>query len=159
MATFWLSKQVCDELDSIVRRFWWGPKHNNSNFLTLKSWIAICLPKENGGLGFRQFVDFNIALLANLGWKIAWKERSLWTDLISKKYLKGNSYFSYQPTRGISQVWRRIISFREALMQGACFCWEMDSLLTLCRTLKFQRWRDTSPSLRKESMAATSTAW
>lgn len=58
---------VCNELDSMVRKFWWNAKPNAKNFLALKAWKDICKPKNLRGLGFRKFRDVNSALLAKLG--------------------------------------------------------------------------------------------
>lgn len=59
--------------------------------MALKSWNLICMPKEVGGLGFRQFKAFNLALLAKLGWMLVSGQKTIWTDMMKAKYLK-NSY-------------------------------------------------------------------
>lgn len=38
LSTFRVPKSVCDSLDSIVRRFWWGAKTGSNRFMALKSW-------------------------------------------------------------------------------------------------------------------------
>ncbi|KAH7524575.1 hypothetical protein FEM48_Zijuj06G0134100 [Ziziphus jujuba var. spinosa] len=58
----------------MVRRFWWGAKEGSSHYLALKNWGSLCKPKA-----FRKFKDFNVALLAKLGWKLAKEEDCLWT--------------------------------------------------------------------------------
>lgn len=37
------------------------------------------------------------------------------------KYLQGTSFFGHTIPRAASQVWRRIVSARKALLKGVCF--------------------------------------
>ncbi|KAH7521320.1 hypothetical protein FEM48_Zijuj07G0020500 [Ziziphus jujuba var. spinosa] len=39
----------CNELDALVKTFWWEAKPNSTRFLTFKAWNDICKPKELGG--------------------------------------------------------------------------------------------------------------
>lgn len=66
MSTFQLPLGLCKELDKIVKRFWWNAKPSNQNYLALKAWEELCLPCDQGGLDFRLFSEFNIALLTKL---------------------------------------------------------------------------------------------
>nr|XP_024930509.2 uncharacterized mitochondrial protein AtMg00310-like [Ziziphus jujuba var. spinosa] len=121
MATFHLPLDLCEDLDGLVRRFWWESKSKATGYLALKSLNDICKPKELGGLGFRKFKDLNVALLAKLNWKLASGEECLWTRLMKVKYLKNDSFFSYKLKKGTSWVWKGIIKSRDALRTGACF--------------------------------------
>lgn len=76
MSTFKIPLCVCKELDSIACRFWWGVEEEKSEFLTLKSWRTIYLPKEKGRLGLKCTRDVNISLLAKLAWKMVAGENS-----------------------------------------------------------------------------------
>ena len=73
MSTFSIPKKVCDNLDSLSRRFWWNPKKSEGHFLAWRAWDKLCYPKSRGGLGFKKAKDFNNALLAKLAWMIASK--------------------------------------------------------------------------------------
>jgi hypothetical protein len=70
MSTFEVPKKICENLDAVTRRFWWNPKNPSGRFLAWKSWDALCLPKKDGGLGFRKNKNFNKALLAKLAWMV-----------------------------------------------------------------------------------------
>lgn len=41
MVTFKIPKIICEDLDSLVRRFWWGTKKCSNRYLALKSWKSI----------------------------------------------------------------------------------------------------------------------
>ena len=44
--------------------------------LSLVSWDIVCKPKSKGGLGIRNIIDLNNALLTKIGWKLAKDEAS-----------------------------------------------------------------------------------
>lgn len=66
MSCFKLLDALCDELTGMVQHFWWG-QHENHNGVAWLSWDKICAPKEEGGMGFRDWKAFNMALLAKQG--------------------------------------------------------------------------------------------
>lgn len=86
MSTFNIPNKVCDNLDSITKRFWWNPKSQNGNFLALRAWDKLCHPRNKGGLGFKKAKDVNIAFLAKLAWQIASKRDSLCMNILRAKY-------------------------------------------------------------------------
>ena len=71
MSTSALPKEICHDMDSMVRRLWWCGSQEKTRFLALKSWESLCKLKSCGVLGFRRFEDFNKALLAKLYWNLA----------------------------------------------------------------------------------------
>lgn len=56
------------------------------------------------------------ALLTKLGWKIAFREQSLWSNILRNK-----SFFAHKPPAGASGVWRGIISSKDVILAGTCF--------------------------------------
>uniref|UniRef100_A0A2N9HKH4 Reverse transcriptase zinc-binding domain-containing protein n=1 Tax=Fagus sylvatica TaxID=28930 RepID=A0A2N9HKH4_FAGSY len=68
MSTCKLSKKLCNELDGVVRRFWWSPKKLSNKCYTPMAWKDLCLPFEQGGLGFRSYESFNETMIAKLAW-------------------------------------------------------------------------------------------
>lgn len=76
MSTFKVPDGVCDELDAMVNKFWWGANPNSGRYMALKFWKDVCKPKWLEGLRFHRFKDINQASLAKLGWKITMEEDS-----------------------------------------------------------------------------------
>jgi hypothetical protein len=46
-----------------IAKFWWEDD-NNSNKMHWYAWCKLCYPKKEGGMGFKDFQSFNLAMLA-----------------------------------------------------------------------------------------------
>uniref|UniRef100_A0A2N9G4J9 Reverse transcriptase zinc-binding domain-containing protein n=1 Tax=Fagus sylvatica TaxID=28930 RepID=A0A2N9G4J9_FAGSY len=86
MAAFKIPKSICDCMDSLIRRFWWSPKKESSHYLAPLSWASLCKSKKDGGLGFRKFWDFNLAMLSKFAWWILVGKESQCVQLLRAKY-------------------------------------------------------------------------
>lgn len=75
------------KIDQGLKNFWWGHNLEKSHNLSLKSWSSLCIPKSEGGLGFRASSDFNHALLTKLAWSVATDSMNLWVNFLKGKYL------------------------------------------------------------------------
>ena len=63
-----LPKSLIDDLNGIIRHFWWKGNsfENNNKPLCLSAWEKFCIPKGAGGLGFRDLCSLNEALITGL---------------------------------------------------------------------------------------------
>ena len=49
---FLLPQSLCDEMDGMMRNFWWGQKNQESKISWI-GWKKMCKPKSLGGLGIQ----------------------------------------------------------------------------------------------------------
>ncbi|XP_052181884.1 uncharacterized protein LOC127794677 [Diospyros lotus] len=103
------SPEVSDRITQLCRAFLWNSKHS------LIAWKDVCLPKSEGGLGFKDIGCWNSALSAKVIWNIQHKKDSLWVCWISHEYLKGSSFWEWLPKKDDYPLLKRILAIRDSL--------------------------------------------
>lgn len=68
MNIFLLPKSLCEDIEHLMNKYWWGSGGSVGSGIRWMSWSKICVPKRYGGLGFKQLHQFNLALLRKQGW-------------------------------------------------------------------------------------------
>jgi ribonuclease HI len=114
MSMFLLPKSLCKEINSIMQRFWWGHKENDKKIHWM-SWDKLGRSKAQGGLGFRDLVCFNKALLAKQGWRIIQNPDGLVASILKAKYFPHGSFLEAKEGNRPSLAWRSIISANNLL--------------------------------------------
>lgn len=79
------------------------------------SWINICKPKAEGGLGIKNLSEWNIASGGKLMWDILLNKKSLWNDWIRNKYMANKSIWDYKIQPYYSSAWKGILKARSVL--------------------------------------------
>lgn len=117
MNCFKLPVALCDEIDGILSRFFWGSTPHNRKMSWL-SWQRLAVSKQRGGLGFRNLQDFNQALLANQVWKISQRPSSLVYRVLKHRYFKNTTIWKAKRGSQSSYGWQSLIYGRDLLEQG-----------------------------------------
>ncbi|KAL5785288.1 hypothetical protein ACOSQ2_007680 [Xanthoceras sorbifolium] len=80
----------------------------------LINWETVGETKQRGGLGIQCMRKANQALLAKASWRLMKDEESLWSKVISCKYIKGRSLVDAVNDKGRkSCVWRGIFFWND----------------------------------------------
>lgn len=122
---FWLSifpipAAVTSRIIRLCRNFLWNSKK------PLVAWSEVCLPKSEGGLGFRDIKCWNNALLAKSLWNIHAKKDTLWVRWVNHVYLRGASIWELSSKKDDSPLLKKIVSIAsyfkdtEGSTQAAC---------------------------------------
>jgi hypothetical protein len=98
-----------------ISKFWWGDD-DNSNKMHWYAWSKLCYPKKEGGMGFRDFHSFNLAMLAKQVWRLIDNPEFLCARVLRAKYYPDGNILKAGPKSGSSFTWQstlaRITTFK-----------------------------------------------
>jgi hypothetical protein len=117
MSCFDLTKGLCEEISSIIARYWWS-QQDKTNKIHWVSWKMLTKSKSKGGLGFRDLYIFNLAMLAKQAWRILLFPETLCAQILRAKYFPGRSILETKARSGISYTWRSILKGAQLLKEG-----------------------------------------
>ncbi|XP_074293887.1 uncharacterized protein LOC141621071 [Silene latifolia] len=117
MSIFKIPVNFCEELRSLISRFWWGHEEGKKG-ISWVSWRKLCRSKSLGGMGFRDFYLFNMALIGKQVWRLLTEPNGLWAQTMRAKYYPAGDVMSATLGYNPSYTWRGIIEAREALKHG-----------------------------------------
>ena len=82
------------------------------------SWDKMCLPKEEGGSGFRDLKAFNLALLAKQGWRLQTCKNTLLYKVYKAHYFLHDDFLTTKLGNNPSFAWRSIFSAQSIVRKG-----------------------------------------
>jgi len=145
MSVFLLPIGLCKELNHLMQVFWWGHLSNDSKIHWI-SWSRMGRAKFAGGLGFRDLLMFNKALLAKQCWRLIQFPQSLCSRILKEKYFPKSSFLSSVLGKRPSLIWRSFMAAKDLLSSG--IIWRVgdgksinvwgENWLPNCRSLIFQ---------------------
>ncbi|CAN1161426.1 Uncharacterized mitochondrial protein AtMg00310 [Linum perenne] len=118
MSVFFLSSTLTKKMDSLLRNFFWAGDMNKKS-IHWSSGQTLCETKARGGLGFKSFTDFNLALLAKQGWRILMNPEALWVKLLKSIYFPRTDFLTAKKGARPSWIWASIFKARDVVALGA----------------------------------------
>jgi hypothetical protein len=117
MSVFRLTDGLCEDLMRAIRAYWWGSEKGRRRTQWIP-WKTMVLPKALGGMGFKDLILFNQALLARQTWRLIIYPNSLCARVLRAKYYPRGNLLDTVAAGEASQTWRAIEYGLELLKKG-----------------------------------------
>jgi hypothetical protein len=96
-----IPKNVCKGISDAISNFWWGDDDEHKR-IHWKAWWKLCIPKSQGGMGFRNLHCFNIAMLAKQVWRLLGEPELLCAKVLRVKYYPDGNLLQARQKKGSS---------------------------------------------------------
>ncbi|KAB2626693.1 hypothetical protein D8674_020311 [Pyrus ussuriensis x Pyrus communis] len=119
------------------------------------AWNKVAKKKDSSGLGFKEIIDFNLAMLAKVGWRLICNLDSLLARILQAKYDPSLSFMDAPVGRNTSWGWKGILQGRKILKAGVrwwvedgrCIQIATDPWLPIPRTFRSNSCHQEMPTL------------
>ena len=118
MSCFKLPIGLCHDIESLVKKKFWGQR-GESRKVHWTKWEELCKPKTQGGMGFKDLSRFNDALLAKQTWRLLHDKTSRFYRVFKAKYFPNCTIMEATNPNSASYAWKSIIKGREVIQRGA----------------------------------------
>ncbi|KAJ9556757.1 hypothetical protein OSB04_011371 [Centaurea solstitialis] len=118
MNVFLILDSTIQKLERMINSFWWGRNLDGPRSVNWLSWDKLCIPQAYGGLGFRDFTAFNLAMLGKQGWRLISNPTSLVSHIIKAKYYPHGNFMKAHLGNSPSFIWRSIWHSQLVLEKG-----------------------------------------
>lgn len=112
-----ISTTINKKIENMCANFWWGASTSRKR-IHWKKWQDLTLPKDRGGMGFRDLTLFNKALLAKQVWRLIINPDSPVARMFKARYYKHMDILEAPVGNNPSFIWRSLCWGRESLSEG-----------------------------------------
>lgn len=102
MSVFKIPTSICHAIEKRIASFWWN-QNSDRRGIHWKKWEDLKMRKDFGGLGFKDLVDFNKAMLGKQTWRILQQPNALWCKVIKSIYYPRGDIWTAK--KGIRPSW------------------------------------------------------
>ncbi|XP_074342001.1 putative mitochondrial protein AtMg00310 [Apium graveolens] len=120
MNVFLLPLEITRSIERCLTKFWWNSSEENSSKLNWMSWDRLAKHKNAGGMGFRHFRDFNVAMLGEQLWHLITNPQILVSRLYKAKYFANTDLFQAELGHNPIFIWRSLLlEAKPLLIEGS----------------------------------------
>jgi hypothetical protein len=119
MSLFLLPDTIITTIERLLNSFWWGCGGSNNRGIHWMSWEKLSMHKSQGGMGFKDRISFNLAMLGKQGWKFQTDTNSLVSRIFRARYFPRGSYLTASLGHNPSYAWRSILQAGFIVRGGA----------------------------------------
>ncbi|XP_074377351.1 uncharacterized protein LOC141718876 [Apium graveolens] len=119
MSIFLLPAEIHRDIEKMISKFWWNSKIGDKRGIHWMSWSRLSRHKSAGGMGFRDFKDFNLALLGKQGWRFLSKSSSLVSRVYKDRYFPNTNFLEAKIGHNPSYIWKSILEVKDLVAGGA----------------------------------------
>lgn len=114
MSIFKISISICKVIEQRIAAFWW--KQNESKRgMYWKKWEILKCRKDEGGLGFKDLIIFNKAMLAKQAWRLSQSPSALYSQILKGIYNPNGDLWKAKTGQRPSWGWHSILIGRDTL--------------------------------------------
>jgi ribonuclease HI len=117
MSVYMIPSTIVSEIERLINGFWWGGGEDRKGIRWM-AWDRLTCPKQLGGMGFRDFLAFNKAMLAKQGWRIMQNPDSMVAKIFKARYFPNSTFLDANLGHNPSFTWRGLWGAREVLLKG-----------------------------------------
>jgi len=117
MMVFKIPKNICKGIFDAISQFWWGDDEDHKR-IHWKAWWKLCIPKNMGGMGFRDIEAFNKALLAKQVWRLLLEPNSLCARALRARYYLDGKPLNARLKSGSLYTWQSILAGLDCYRRG-----------------------------------------
>ncbi|XP_039161303.1 uncharacterized mitochondrial protein AtMg00310-like [Eucalyptus grandis] len=128
MSIFKIPISICKAIEQKIASFWW--KNNEAKAgIHWKSWNVMKMRKDNGGMGFKDLITFNKAMLGKQAWRMVDNPPTLWSQLFKGLYFPNSDFWHAREGQRSSWGWKSLLVGRDAISIRFNGQWGMDNPL------------------------------
>ena len=120
MSCFKLPIGLCNEIEVMARKFWWGQRGEKRKIHWLK-WSEMRKSKSEGGMGFRDLALHNDSLLAKQAWRLLHDQSSLFYKVFKPFFFPNCTIMEAAESSSGSYAWKSILHGRDVIKRGVCW--------------------------------------